>query len=62
MTVNNSICVIIALQENTMAAARCRDGGIAIKRRQRLRSADQGKSTNADLNMRNMKEKKQMFF
>lgn len=49
MTFNNSICVIIALQESTTAAvaaaaACCRDRGIAIKRRQRLRSADQGKS------------------
>lgn len=31
MTVNNSVCVIIALQESTMAAACCRDGGSAIK-------------------------------
>lgn len=48
MTVNNSICVIIALQESTMAAACCRDAGIAIKD-EKMRSADQGKSTNADL-------------
>lgn len=34
MTVNNSMCVIIALQESTMAAARCRDGGVAIKMRE----------------------------
>lgn len=36
MTVNNSICVIISLQESTMAvaAARCRDGGAAIKKRE----------------------------
>lgn len=32
MTVNNSMCVIIALQESTMAAARCGDGGVAIKK------------------------------
>lgn len=39
MTVNNSICVIIPLQESTMAAPCCKDGGKAIKKR--LRSAYQ---------------------
>lgn len=46
MTVNNSIRVIIPLQESTAVAACCRDDTMAIKKKE-LRSADQG--INADL-------------